>query len=78
MGRNRTACDPSKSGKGGQNGEGEPYGDHAVTRKLLRNALVAKSFRGEAKHTEIVTAANTIYMDVRRCSHVEMPVPAAK
>ena len=53
---------------------GEPYGDHALTRKLLSERLGVEQFRGEPEYTEALVATNTIYMDEGHPTHVLLPV----
>jgi len=54
---------------------GQPYGDHAMTRKLLSERLRADPPRGEPEHTEAEVATNTIYMDRDHPTQVILPVP---
>jgi len=53
---------------------GEPYGDHAVTRKLLAERLSVDSLKGEPEYTAALVATNTIYMDSKHPTHVELPL----
>lgn len=53
---------------------GEPYGDHAVTRKLLAERLRGYEARGEPQYTTILPAKNRIHMDRHHPTQVILPV----
>ena len=57
---------------------GEPYGDHALTRRLLAERLRAEPMPGEPEHTKALVATNTIYMDRTHPTQVILPVAALK
>jgi len=53
---------------------GQPYGDHALSRKLLTDRLRGGRFRGEPEQTDSQVAANTIYMDRDHPTRVTLPI----
>ncbi len=53
---------------------GEPYGDHALSRRLLIERLKAEGLRGEPKYTEAKVATNTVFVDAKRPTQVLLPV----
>jgi len=53
---------------------GEPYGDHAVSRALLADRLRGEPGRGEPEYSDSRVAANTLYMDRSRPTHIILPV----
>jgi putative CocE/NonD family hydrolase len=53
---------------------GEPYGDHATTRRLLAERLGAAAGRGGPEYTRTVVATNTVHMERDHPSHVILPV----
>lgn len=53
---------------------GEPYGDHALSRSLLRERLRRDTFRGKAEFSDSLTATNTIYMDRNHPTQIILPV----
>lgn len=53
---------------------GEPYGDHATSRKLLAERLRAEPVRGEPAFTATLIATNSIYMGAERSSQVILPI----
>ena len=54
----------------------EPYGDHAVTRRLLGERLHAGAFPGEPEYIKTRVAANAVHLDRTRPSQVILPVVA--
>lgn len=56
---------------------GEPYGDHAVSRRLLQERLRQASFRDEPEYLEALVATNSVYMDSEHPTQVVLPVVAA-
>jgi len=55
---------------------GEPYGEHAVSRKLQAERLRGASPRGKSQFSESLVATNAIYMDARHPTHVTLPLVA--
>jgi len=53
---------------------GEPYGDHATTRRLLAERLRAELARGEPEYTKTLVATNSIHLDANRPTHVVLPI----
>ncbi len=53
---------------------GEPYGDHALTRRLLEERLGVKEFRGKPQYSDSLVATNTIHMGDAHPTHVALPV----
>jgi len=53
---------------------GEPYGDHATTRRLLTERLRPEPVAGNPEYIKTEVATNRIYMDRGRSSHVILPV----
>lgn len=56
---------------------GEPYVEHAVSRKLQAERLRVESPRDTARLSESLVATNAIYMDARHPTHVTLPLVAA-
>lgn len=52
---------------------GEPYGDHALSRKLIAERLKGEPAPGQAQFSEALVATNTIHMDTSRPSQVIVP-----
>jgi predicted acyl esterase len=57
---------------------GRPYGDHALSRKLLTDRLRGGRFRGEPTQTEALVAANTIYLERDHPTRVVLPIVPSK
>jgi len=53
---------------------GEPYGDHATTRRLLSERLGAPASARAAEYTRTLVATNTVHMERDHPSHVILPV----
>lgn len=51
-----------------------PYGDHALTRRLLSERMSGYTPRGQAGSTEALPARNTIHLDRSRPTQVILPV----
>lgn len=56
---------------------GEPYGDHATTRRLRAERLRAAPGNGQPQYSRTSVATNTVCMDRDRRTRVELPVLAA-
>jgi len=53
---------------------GEPYGDHAVTRRLLAERLKAQPRPGRPEYEKTRVAANSVFVDRERPSRAVLPV----
>ncbi len=53
---------------------GEPYGDHATTRRLLAERLRGAAAAGEPEYTKTLVATNTVHMEREHPSRVILPV----
>lgn len=52
----------------------EPYGDHALSRRLLAERLRAGAIRGEPQSTRFLVAANAVFLERDRTTRVILPV----
>jgi hypothetical protein len=53
---------------------GEPYGDHAMTRRLRAERLRAEPRRGEPEYSRMLVATNAVYVDRDHPTQVLLPV----
>jgi putative CocE/NonD family hydrolase len=54
---------------------GEPYGDHAASRRLLTERLRADPRPGQPEYTRTLVATNTIYLDADHPTQINLPIP---